>query len=466
MTIWRCDGKHDIDLDALSNEERIRMEELINYNIIRECPEGGELAPHQQYRRFSVKYREDVQLSITGLCNFKCKHCFQSAPIGKMGTISLEQLLHFADEMAACGIRKVGFTGGEPLIRKDFWEVFDGFTQRGIFVNSIFTNGWLVNEEWLDQLDRRVKEGVRKPAINVSFDGVGCHDWLRGVEGAEEAVINAMKLLHARGYAVSVSMCLHRKNTQSLRETVNLLYELGVDSLKVNITRPEGEWLHETQNCLSTQEGWEVYLDYLPHYYEDGARLSLMLEGCFNTNGNSLQWNAVNDHYCGEGWENRLSCGVLRRHFYISPQGAVVPCMSLAGTYAEELFPNMNTSSLHDILQPDTSFIKLSEITAGQIGQANPECRECEHLPKCWGGCRACGANTSDFYEGYDKYACDWHKGNWLPRFEQAVEAGLALMDPARRAECEEHDRKLAEHIEEKQRLGNMMIKQDDSASC
>ena len=57
-------------------------------------------------------------------------------------------------------------------------------------IGKIYTNGWLLNEEVLDQFASR---GM-KPQISVSFDGVGWHDWMRGIQGAEERTLNALRL--------------------------------------------------------------------------------------------------------------------------------------------------------------------------------------------------------------------------------------------------------------------------------
>ena len=199
--------------------------------------------------------------SITGKCNYSCKHCLVSAPHAKFGHPTTEQLLNLVEQMAACGIGAVSVTGGEPLIRSDFWQIVDALRQHGIALGMIFTNGYLVNDALLDGLEAR---GMH-PGFQMSYDGVGWHDWLRGFEGAEAAVDRAFRLLQARGFQVDAAMCLHRGNAHTIRESVLHLASLGVGSLKINRIQELGEWEAASEEvALSEDESLQLYLDYIP----------------------------------------------------------------------------------------------------------------------------------------------------------------------------------------------------------
>jgi MoaA/NifB/PqqE/SkfB family radical SAM enzyme len=70
------------------------------------------------------------------------------------------------------GVLSCSITGGEALVRPDFWEIIDGLTARGIGITQIYSNGLLVNNRLLDGFEER---GLH-PEFNMSFDGVGYHD--------------------------------------------------------------------------------------------------------------------------------------------------------------------------------------------------------------------------------------------------------------------------------------------------
>ncbi len=238
LALMKCDGAHDLDDGSLTEAQRRFLETARGEGVVRPAGFMEVLDPQQAYRRYPAAYRESAHWSITGACNLKCRHCFMSAPHARHGAPSHEQILNIADQLAECGVFKVGLTGGEPLIREDFLDIVSALTERQIAVTTLYTNGWLVDEQLLDALEAR----GQRPSFQLSYDGVGMHDFLRGVPGAEARTIRALELLQARGIPVSVSMCVHRKNAHTLRDSVRLLASLGVGSLKAGPMMQLGEW--------------------------------------------------------------------------------------------------------------------------------------------------------------------------------------------------------------------------------
>lgn len=424
LLLARCDGVSDLDLDAFPEKQRAFLQELLTEGIIRACAQPTFMLPSQMYRKFPCRYKSSVHWSITGRCNYRCKHCLVSAPHAKFGHPTTEQLLGLVDQMAACGIGSVTLTGGEPLIREDFWQVVDALCAKDIGVAMVFSNGYLVNEELLDGFEAR---GMR-PGFQMSYDGVGWHDWLRGFKGAEEAVRRAFLLLQERGYHADAAMCLHRRNAHTLRETVNHLASLGVSSLKVNRIQELGEWKSEAKElALTADESLQVYLDYVPRYFEDGAPLDLTLDGAFSYDREEHRSYFVFERHCGldPESERRLSCSILRTSMYIGPDGRVCPCMSMTVQEDDDAFPSAFETPLHEILGY-TPFMERCSCTVGQVRDANPACRKCAWVDKCHGGCRAAAYNDGGGYYAIDPATCHFFKGGWYERFLEAARAGEA----------------------------------------
>ncbi len=220
---YLCDGKHDLDVEAMDDKDRGFFQYILEAGFVAPCKEGECLRLDQEYHYYDNRFKDEVHWSITGRCNYKCKHCFMSAPDAKFGHPTREQCLDLIAQMEECGIKNVSITGGEPLIRTDFWELVEAFTKHHIYIKSILTNGALVNEDLLIGLDRR----GHHPSFQLSFDGVGWHDWLRGIDGAEQAVLDAFRLLQRWHVGTSASLGIHPGNKHTIRESVKKLAEVG-----------------------------------------------------------------------------------------------------------------------------------------------------------------------------------------------------------------------------------------------
>ena len=420
LQLMYCDGAHDFDEASLSEEEKKFIEELVKRGIIRQAGFAEFLKPEQEYRTYPAEYRRQAHWSITGACNLKCRHCFMSAPHAKHGIPTHEQILNIADQLAECGIFKVGLTGGEPLTREDFLEIIDLLNEREIHVDVIYTNGWLLDEAFLDELDNRHVH----PPFQLSFDGVGFHDFLRGVPGAEERTINALKLLQKREHPVSVSMCMHRKNRHVLRESINLLASLGVRSVKCGSMMDLGEWaqpelfdLHMTK-----EEELEMFEEYIPQYFEDDAPVSIMMGGGFMYTPGDEKWEIYSHQECSaEDEKDCPSCGILRHHFYIGAEGVICPCMGMADCGYAEHFPNLFETPLKEILNSE-EFHHLSNVTVGEVRDHNPKCRECRFSDRCTGGCRNSVLMEADDYLGIDEELCWFFENGGEERITAAAQ--------------------------------------------
>lgn len=418
--LLKCDAGHEIEMDTLPEKQQQFLKELLAREMI--CPAGwlDFLLPEQQYKTYPARYRRQAHWSITGECNFRCIHCFMSAPSGKHGSPSFEEIIRVADMLAECGIFRVGLTGGEPLVRSDFLQILDALREREIVVTELYTNGWLVNEKLLDELEKRQMH----PRFQMSFDGVGWHDFLRGVPGAEEQTVTAFRLLHERRFETFASICLHRKNAHTLRETINLLASLGVSGVKCGSMMELGEWSREEVKALQLGpvEEQEIFERYIPQYFEDGAPLSIQLSGAFAYTPGDNEWVIHNEQRCSEKDEgDRLSCDVLAQSFYIGADGLVCPCMGMADCSFADHFPSLKEMGLSDILK-DSDLIKYEYTTVKDIRDRNEKCRKCRFADRCTGGCRNSALIAGDDYYGIDPSLCEFFENGWDQRIRDVAQ--------------------------------------------
>lgn len=416
----QCDGAHDMTEGNTTPEQHDLLETLEAQGYIHKAGLLELISDKQRYRTYPARYRRAAQWSITGACNLRCRHCFMSAPHAKHGNPTHEQLMNVVAQLAECGVFRVSITGGEPLMRSDFLQIVDALTQREIGIPVIFTNGWLVDERLLDELEARRLH----PSFQLSFDGIGQHDFLRGVPGAEERALRALRLLQERHYKVSVSMCVHRGNAGTVRETVRALASLGVSSVKCGTMMPLGEWAEEEVRdlWLTPDEEQEVYERYIPQYFENGAPVSIMMGGAFMYTPGDDHWGIFHERRCSVEDEDHVpSCGILTRDFFIGADGMVAPCMGMCDCEGSGVLPNLYQTPLREILQ-DSVYTRLSGVTVGEVREKSGVCRDCAFADRCAGGCRNDALMGGNGYYGAAPSACHFFTNGWDERIRAVAE--------------------------------------------
>ena len=418
-----CNGRVDLDIvPAGLRELALRFEQL---GIVERCEPGAAIEPQQEYRRYPSRYIRTAHWSVTGRCNYRCRHCYMSAPDARLGELSRESAMYIVDQLAECGVRSVTLTGGEPLVRRDFLEIVDALLERGMTIPTIYSNGRLVTDGLLDALAAR---GIR-PEFNMSYDGPGYHDWLRGVPGAEACAEAAFLRCREHGFPTGAEMCIFGANKNSLRESVRRLAGWGCRSLKVNPVGNVGAWKEGGYGeAIGMEELFGLYLDYIPQFYEDGMPLSIQLGGFFAASPRRPgQYDIPLLRPCGEPGSSCI-CGHARQVMYISAEGRALPCMALSGMELQNEFPLIAELGLSKCLD-DSRYMRFINTRVSEYLEHNPGCAGCEYAHTCAGGCRASALEScqEDVFAP-DPYACGLFRGGWEPRIRAAAEAAITKM--------------------------------------
>ena len=413
-----CNGNCDLSLPLVPDKVREIVSDGVKNGIIEPCEPGHGLNKNQEYRKYPARYIRQAHWSITGKCNYRCKHCFLSAPDAKLGEFPHDTIMNIVQQLGDCGVMNVSLTGGEPLIRPDFMEIVDALLERNIRIRTIYSNGALVNEALLRELEARNIH----PEFNMSFDGVGWHDWLRGVKGAEDIVNRAFALCRDRGFPTGSEMCIHQHNKHTLRESIRHLGSLGVRSLKTVPVDDIGEWRkHGYGKAIELKELFQLYLDYIPQYYEDGMPLSIMLGGFFCANPREPEYFSIPSYKTEHDPDTLCLCGHARMVMYISPEGRVLPCMSLSAMDFQENFPLITEKGLAQCIT-DSFYMKVIDTRASEYFALNEVCKSCKYSMCCYGGCRADALGTGDGdFMGRSPSTCELFRGGWADKIVEAV---------------------------------------------
>ncbi len=410
MRLLTCNGIELVNEEELDETGKKFYEELLTRDII-ECSETPleKLKSIQRYRVFKGAFIQSVHWSITGRCNYRCRHCLVGNSNQDHPQLPLSDCLKIVDQLAECGIFTVDITGGEPLVRNDFIEIVKALSNHGIRIRTLFTNGKLVDEEFLKAL----AEQGQYPGFQISFDGLGHHDWLRGVPGAEEDACRVFHLLHERGIPYSCGMCIHKGNKDSLADTVRYLSKNGCHYLNVNTPQELGNWRQYSEKyALSMDEAFEVYLEYIPTYFKDGMPMTINLDGFFNCTKGSTDYKIPYQHHLDPQMKLSLCpfCESLRYNAHINPTGTLLPCMGFAD-YPE--FSKKMPNVLIDGLGKSTvksAYVDVIKTTLQDLIDTDSECKDCEHFNACCGGCMLAGMTEDGNCIHHDPSCCYFHK--------------------------------------------------------
>jgi len=416
-----CNGAAEIDGSRLSQAERDYAQELIKRGVISTLDEKSRIEPDQEYMLYPNRYVRSLQWSVTGRCNFKCRHCYMDAGSGQLGEISHEAAMSIIDQMDGCGIGEVLLTGGEPFVRSDIWDIIGRLTEKGIRIDQIYTNGWLVNEKVLD----RLSELGQKPEFSMSLDCIGWHDWMRGVKGAEERVLNAIRLCNEKGFTASVETCVHRGSLASLRDTIRLMGEMNV-RIKVGSVMNTEQWKKMGEGYgLSDEEYFEAMLRQIEWFFEDGMPADLKLGSVISLRKGSTDFKVIAEKFDGsEKCGERPVCGAARMNAYITPDARLLPCMPMLSWDGYTRFKSILETGLQEGLT-DSFYMSFLTTKVKNLFEKNSGCGSCEYRLRCGGGCRACAmVDTGDMY-GCDPGQCFFWKNGYVDRIRKTAEDAI-----------------------------------------
>jgi Fe-coproporphyrin III synthase len=167
----------------------------------------GEIVPKKASER-----RPIVVWNITRACNLKCVHCYNDSGIGKAcNEVTTQEAYAVLDDLAQFAVPSVLFSGGEPLMRKDLFNLIGYAADKGLRT-VISTNGTLITED----IARLIKQRDVS-YVGVSLDGIGeANDKFRGVTGAFEKTVRGIRNCQDAGVRVGLRLTLTQRNVQEL----------------------------------------------------------------------------------------------------------------------------------------------------------------------------------------------------------------------------------------------------------
>ncbi|MEZ5510718.1 MAG: heme d1 biosynthesis radical SAM protein NirJ [Gammaproteobacteria bacterium] len=158
-------------------------------------------------------------------CNLTCKHCYSiSADIDFPGELTTAEVFTVMDDLKAFRVPVLILSGGEPLMRKDIFEISRRAKDMGFYV-GLSSNGTLINEGNIRQI-----ADVGYDYVGVSLDGLEeTHDRFRQMEGAFAASLRGIELCREHGIKAGVRFTLTQDNSHELPELLEVVAQRNID---------------------------------------------------------------------------------------------------------------------------------------------------------------------------------------------------------------------------------------------
>ncbi len=166
-----------------------------------------------------------VSWNYTRTCNLKCRHCYSSSEAKQYDNeLTTEEALKFIDDLADFKVPVILFSGGEPLIREDFFTLAAHAREKGIRA-TLSTNGTLITPE----IAQKIKDhGIGY--VGISIDGVReVNDAFRGVEGAYDRALEGIRNCRAVGQRVGLRFTINKANYEYVNDILDMLEYEDID---------------------------------------------------------------------------------------------------------------------------------------------------------------------------------------------------------------------------------------------
>jgi radical SAM protein with 4Fe4S-binding SPASM domain len=332
-----------------------------------------------------------VSYAVTRACNLRCLHCHVSAREAMPNELNLQEALHAIDEMASLGTRAVIFSGGEPLLRKDFVLALAEHCDDIGIIPAMLSNGLLITPHTALQLQ---EAGIK--AIGIPIDSVvpENHDHLRNLPGTFNKAVSAIKTCLEIDLEVIVTTMALKDTYSEIPKRLDFLSDLGVDEVAVYDLVPVGRG-KDVMDQAMTQDQRVNLIRWLQSKQEDTEMVFAMSGGLpmypeIACEMHRSHGTKAKDLLIKEFWiHNGIGCHAGKMYFSLRPNGDVYPC-----TFLPIKVGNIREQTLTEIWHNSTVLNTLRHRQS-----LKGKCGGCEYRESC-GGCRGRAyACTGDYLE-------------------------------------------------------------------
>lgn len=318
-----------------------------------------------------------ISWNTTRQCHLKCKHCYRDAGEKEEKELSFEEGKRLLEEIKKAGFQLIIFSGGEPLLREDIFDLVSYASHLGL--RPVFgTTGTTITREIARDLK---KAGAMRMGISIDSKGPELHDEFRQVKGSFDDAIKGMENCRAEGLEFQLNTTVVEQNYEEFEEITDLAVELGAVAHHVFFLVPTGRAKDIEEESLRMKK----YERLLHRILEKQKEVDIELKPTC-----APQFMRIART---KNMDMRFSRGCLAGISYccITPNGDVNPC-----PYLPIKVGNVLDTSFDEIWNSSKVFNELRE------EKLKGKCGRCDYLKLC-SGCRA----RAYFYSDGDYLAED-----------------------------------------------------------
>lgn len=320
-----------------------------------------------------------VSYAVTKACNLRCLHCHAEARDAMANELNLKEAMQAIDEMALLGTEALIFSGGEPLLRKEFILTLAEYCVDIGIIPAMLTNGVLINHKVAWELKDAGIMAVGIPLDSVDPD---CHDKLRNVPGAFKRAVKAVKACLDVDLEVVITTMALKDTFDDVPKRIDFIANLGVEQVAVYDLVPVGRGKDVMDQAMRQTQRVNL-IKYLQRLQEDNEMIFTI------SGGLPLYPEIVSKMHKVNGTKPRdlllklfwihapVGCHAGILYFSLRPNGDVYPC-----TFLPVKVGNIREQSLIDIWRNSEVLDELRERSL-----LKGKCGECAYRETC-GGCR------------------------------------------------------------------------------
>ncbi|MDY0191097.1 MAG: pyrroloquinoline quinone biosynthesis protein PqqE [Desulfuromonas sp.] len=302
-------------------------------------------------------------LELTYKCPLKCAFCSNPTDLddldNELSTDEWKQVIRDAKNM---GSMQIGFSGGEPTLRKDLEELVEEANNLGYYTNLITSGIGLT----IKRLERLKKAGLRHIQLGMQSSEPMTTHWLSGVDCFDKK-IKIAKEIKRLGFPMVLNVPISKINIHLVPQIIELAAEIGVEYLELaNVQYYNWALINREQLMPTQEELLKAEAQVIAARQRLGDKMTLFF--------------VIPDYF--EGRPKACMNGWGSIHLTVAPDGTVLPC-SQARSMQHLNFPNVRNQDLSWIWHKSNEF----HLYRGDSWMKEP-CRSCSEKTTDFGGCR------------------------------------------------------------------------------